>query len=468
MHDRGAWKMRGQRCKGGAPILALRASAAVCALLLHASPAASLSSYAVAAEDAVGSSTGAAAVALGVPDYHFVDDAGLGYGGTNTDVFSPGESTVLRFPVPLRNVPGQIDLLVSAFVGGDGASDAALVEVAVSSDGVAFTDVGTFQTATGRDPFVFPPQEAPFESVKHFPIEFGTNDLVTHVRLTNIASTAEGLRLDAVEGLYPVTGASHAFELRIERYRLESTGRFRIRVKNLADPGGLAIRELRITPGADPARLEDTYVPLPALFGSDGSLICVENCITDTTPTNPQPVIPFSRHAWSLDAVVEAPLGIGLAPGRQAANVRAGIPSFDTDNSAAFLERFSFQVVFVDGTQQSLFFDDDIVVEGVPGALYQKYPYFSATPQISAPQQTYTYEFRFVPPACANGIDDDADGRVDFDGGASRNGGVALTEPDPQCVDKPLQNREAASACGLGGELALAFGATAAWCRRRR
>lgn len=441
----------------------------MCALLLSAAsaPATALSSYAVGAQDAVGSSTGAAAVALGVPDYAFVNDAGLGYGATNADVFAPGESTVLRFPVALRNIPGQADLLVSAFVGGVGASDTALVEVAVSSDGITFTGVGSFDTATGRDPFVFPPQETPFASVKHFPLEFGAADLVTYVRVTNLAGSADGLRLDAVEGLHPATGASHGFELRVDRYRLAETGRFRLRVKNLADPGGRGIRELHIERGPDPSRLEDTQFSLPALYGSGGSLRCVEHCIADTTQTNPQPVIPYSRHAWSLDGISEAPPGIGLGPGRQAANVRTGNPSFDTDNSPSFLAGFWFHIVFTDGTEQSLSFDDDILVDGTPGALHQKYQYFSETPQISEPQRTDTYEFTFVPPACSNGIDDDGDGRIDFDGGASHNGGVALTDPDPPCVDKPNRNRETANACGLGAELALVLGAATAWRRRR-
>ena len=178
-------------------------------------------------------------------------------------------------------------------------------------------------------------------------------------------------------------------------------------------------------------------------------------------------MIPFGRHAWSQDGVVEAPVGIGLEPGRQAANVRTGNPSFDTDNSASFLAGFSFHVVFTDDTEQSLSFEDDVLVDGVPGALYQKYQYFSATPQISAPQRTDTWEFSLAPPACSNGIDDDGDGRIDFDGGASRNGGVPLADPDPPCVGKPHRNRETPDACGLGGELVLAFGIASAWRRRR-
>lgn len=365
-------------------------------LVLGAAPVAALSSYPVEALDAPGSSTGAAAVALGVPDYHFVNDAALAYGGTNADVFAPGEATVLRFPFPLRNVPGQIDLLVSALVGGAGATDAAVVDVEVSSDGTIFTSAGSIDTRTGRDPFVFPPQEAPFESVKHFPIEFGAADLVTHVRLTNTLGTAEGFRLDAVEGLYPAIGATHAFELRVDRYRQATTGRFRLRIKNLANPGGVAIRELRIERGLDSSRLEDTQHALPALYGSDGALVCVENCNTDNAPV----VIPFSRHAWSLDGLVEAPMGIGLDPGRQVATFRNANGSFDTDPAPIdpFLQGFSFHIAFTDDTEQSLDFEDDVVGNGVPGALYQKYQYFVDDPVVSEPLRTDTYEFSVPEP----------------------------------------------------------------------
>lgn len=391
--------MTGRHRRTRGRIDATKAAAAACALLVSARPAAALTSYAVEATDAPGSATGAAAVALGVPDYHFVNDAGLGYGGTSADVFAPGEATVLRFEVPLRNIPGQADLVVSAFVGGAGATDNAQVGVEVSSDGIDFTPAGGFDTEEGRDPFVFGPSEAPFESVKHFPIEFGAADLVTHVRLTNLAGTAEGLRLDAVEGLHPRSRATHAFELRVDRYRLPETGRFMLRLKNLADPGGQAIRELRIERGPDPARLEDTRFSLYGQFGRAGQLLCVENCIGDSTQQDPQVVIPFSRHAWSIDGVSEAPAGVGLDPGRQAANLRN--ESFDTDNSATFLGGFSFHVVFADDTEQSVRFDDDILVDGDPGALYQKYVYFSSTPSVSGPLRTDTYEFSVPEPDAA-------------------------------------------------------------------
>jgi hypothetical protein len=114
-------------------------------------------------------------------------------------------------------------------------------------------------------------------------------------------------------------------------------------------------------------------------------------------------VIPFSRHAWSLDGVEEAPVGSGLDPGRQVAHVRIGNPSFDTDPGPgdSFLQGFSFHVVFTDDTEQSLGFDEDVLVDGVPGWLYQKYQYFSETPAVNGPLPTDTYEFSVPEPGAA-------------------------------------------------------------------
>jgi hypothetical protein len=392
-------------------------------------PAAALSSYAVSAEDAPGSSTGAPVVALGVPDYRFVNDAGLPYGGTNADVFSPGESTVLAFPVPIRNVEGQHDLLVSAFVGGAGATDSAQVRVDVSSDGASFETATTFDTAQGRDPAYYPGQETGFESVKHFKVELGSADYVTHVRLTNLAGTAEGLRLDAVEGLHPFVESSHAFEIRFERYNKDSVQRFLVRIKNLSDVGGEPIRELRITkPDAPSVRLEDTR---RSIFATSGlaRFLCVENCVGDNVP-----VIPFSRHAWSLDGVSEAPPGVGLAPGLQAGNRRS--ESFDVDdNSGGYLTAFSFAVTFADGFVHAFDYDD-VLAQGARGAIYQKYLYFSSTPTLSGPRPTDTYEL-VGPPRCADGLDNDGDGRVDApaDPGCDDPADEAETAPALPCDD---------------------------------
>jgi hypothetical protein len=59
-------------------------------------------------------------------------------------------------------------------------------------------------------------------------------------------------------------------------------------------------------------------------------------------------------------------------------------------------------------------------------------------------------------PRCQNGIDDDGDGALDFDGGAAANGGVALGSPDPECT-LPYQDTEAGRYCGFGPELSLAL-----------
>ena len=58
--------------------------------------------------------------------------------------------------------------------------------------------------------------------------------------------------------------------------------------------------------------------------------------------------------------------------------------------------------------------------------------------------------------ACSDGFDNDGDGLIDFDGGASQNGGVPIADPDPPCTNKPDRNREKkGTRCGLGFELAF-------------
>lgn len=54
---------------------------------------------------------------------------------------------------------------------------------------------------------------------------------------------------------------------------------------------------------------------------------------------------------------------------------------------------------------------------------------------------------------CQDGIDNDFDGALDFDGGASVNGGIPLGSPDEQCAGKPWRNTAEAAGCGLGVEL---------------
>ena len=67
-------------------------------------------------------------------------------------------------------------------------------------------------------------------------------------------------------------------------------------------------------------------------------------------------------------------------------------------------------------------------------------------------------------PECQNGIDDDGDGRIDFDGGRAANGGTQLASPDPQC--KTAAQQSESGACGLGFEGGLAA-LLVAWRRRK-
>jgi probable HAF family extracellular repeat protein len=63
--------------------------------------------------------------------------------------------------------------------------------------------------------------------------------------------------------------------------------------------------------------------------------------------------------------------------------------------------------------------------------------------------------FLLEAPRCQNGINDDGQLGIDFDGGLSATGSV-LDVPDPQCVGVPYKNKESApSGCGLGFEVGL-------------
>jgi spore coat protein A len=69
---------------------------------------------------------------------------------------------------------------------------------------------------------------------------------------------------------------------------------------------------------------------------------------------------------------------------------------------------------------------------------------------IDFPDDVGCYDPRWIKenPQCDDGADNDGDGLRDWDGAGVGN-------PDPQCVDRPSRDREAASSCGLGAELAL-------------
>jgi spore coat protein A len=72
-------------------------------------------------------------------------------------------------------------------------------------------------------------------------------------------------------------------------------------------------------------------------------------------------------------------------------------------------------------------------------------------------------------PACQDGIDNDGQPGIDFDGGASRNGGVPLAAPDPQCTAAWVTSEAPppSTGCGVGPELLLLAPLLALLARRR-
>jgi hypothetical protein len=69
---------------------------------------------------------------------------------------------------------------------------------------------------------------------------------------------------------------------------------------------------------------------------------------------------------------------------------------------------------------------------------------------------------------CSDGKDNDADRLIDFDGGASANGGVPIASPDPFCLTGADPYESAPVSCGLGFEMAPLLVGLAALRSRRR
>jgi hypothetical protein len=86
-------------------------------------------------------------------------------------------------------------------------------------------------------------------------------------------------------------------------------------------------------------------------------------------------------------------------------------------------------------------------------------------------------------PQCQDGIDNDGDGRIDYDGGQSIYGSCAagvcplgvsdpnhdgFADSDYNCVGQPARNTERQQSCGLGAELALVMPLLGLAASRRR
>jgi hypothetical protein len=70
-------------------------------------------------------------------------------------------------------------------------------------------------------------------------------------------------------------------------------------------------------------------------------------------------------------------------------------------------------------------------------------------------------------PQCQDGLDNDQQPGIDFDGGASLHGGVPISTADPQCTTAYGNSEQASSSCGLGTELAFVLPLLGALSRRR-
>jgi hypothetical protein len=67
---------------------------------------------------------------------------------------------------------------------------------------------------------------------------------------------------------------------------------------------------------------------------------------------------------------------------------------------------------------------------------------------------------------CQDGINNDFQSGIDFDGGVSI-WGLAVDEADPECIGRPWQDFERRSFCGLGFEVALLLPGVMGLRRRR-
>jgi hypothetical protein len=80
-----------------------------------------------------------------------------------------------------------------------------------------------------------------------------------------------------------------------------------------------------------------------------------------------------------------------------------------------------------------------------------------------------THRSNLEAPQCQDGVDNDLASGIDFDGGASANGGVPLGPPDPQCTGPTVVSEAPVTGgCGIGPELMLVAPLLARLRKRRR
>lgn len=326
---------------------------------------AELLSYASEVKDVVGVSEADASLALGVPDYVYPD-------GT----FTAGASVVYVFSAPIDDVSGD-DLIVSAFVSGEGTESSQIGIEARASDSHSFVEIESIDTSAGRSPERNP--FADFDHVHHFYIDFdGKVDKVTEVRITNVSG--DDLKIDALEGLHPaVSSPNHAVEIRVFRLRNDDSKRFALRFKNLSPLAtGAAITGFSLEHATDPV-IDQTDRNVEARVAEGLFAATAE---TTAGPDNGE-VSQLTEYVWEGE-------GDGLPPGDTAAHQRHDTIDLDTLDTE-FIENITFRVTFSDGEALSID-GGTLLAEGAAGQLFALYEYPPFTVSINEPRPAYSLE----------------------------------------------------------------------------
>ncbi len=339
--------------------------AGIGSLLCSSHLRAELLSYAAEVKDVVGVPEADASLALGVPDYVYPD-------GT----FTAGASAVYVFSAPIDDVSGD-DLIISAFVSGEGTESSQVGIEARATDSHSFVELETIDTSAGRSPERNP--FADFDHVHHFYIDFdGKVDKVTEVRITIVSG--DDLKIDALEGLHPaISSPNHAVEIRAFRLRNDDSKRFALRFKNLSPlVTGQAITGFSLEHATDPL-IDQTDRKVEARVAEGLFAATAE---TTAGPDNGE-VSQLTEYAWEGE-------GDGLPPGDTASHQRHDTIDLDTLD-AEFIENITFRVTFADGEVLSID-GETLLAEGAAGQLFALYEYPPFTVSINEPRPAYFAE----------------------------------------------------------------------------